>query len=215
MKKISVFAFILLSLCVEANSQNFKLIKVGMKDTQVEKLVSLPMEIFKGFPEIVNYETIENRGQLNYLCWRFKKSIILIVDTVSEETTKDTSVIDKINSTFCINDIKCEAADTVNIMNDSVFTYGKPPFAMIISSSAYYAGIIYPAIKDLYHSEIVRSKNIRNDTVYISKKIITGVKKKQHRLIENYCILFDPSSNRVVDAGYYPTRFEERALRIK
>jgi len=86
----------------------------------------------------------------------------------------------------------------------------------MVSKEDYYQGLMYSTDKNSYHCASTQLKTIEIDTTDIVKQsYVTSVMKVQHILILNKCVLFDPSSNRVVNVDYYPIIIERKILSSK
>jgi hypothetical protein len=197
------YIFILLTInLVFSNQKNgFDAIKVGMKSSQVEQLVGLPQEIFHGFTKVENYE-VTIAGQLNYTCWRYK----LTKKTLYDEFDTDRPLLRK---------------DTVFIYNGVESVEFSLKDARKIKDTIYYSsssGHKYVITKEKYYELLAGGKGSSMYCVPVeskSMKIVdhydTEVTVKVHKkcfLISNMCVLFEPSSSRVVRVEYLPTRLE-------
>jgi hypothetical protein len=150
-----------------------------MKDTQVEKIVGLPEEIFRGFPKIEEYSyDVTIAGQLNYTCWRYRKFL------------KEKIIGSYFDTTFIINNIKY-TSDEASEIKDTIF-YNKIIHGDSILSSEHW----HYYREDSPYSE-------RYSFVPVKSKFLI-INQYDHIAICSKCVLFDPSSNRVVDVGFYP-----------
>ena len=196
----------------------FDAIKVGMKDTQVEKLVGLPIEIFRGFPEFTGL-SVEEKGQLNYVCWRYKNIKKMILDTLDNEIKKDTLVIVQIDTTILINGWKQFDPDEIpKIIGDTAYTFRTPYYMShrkMITKEDYEQAMLYSSEKSSYNCIPIKSRELKIDTITQIETIVTGVERYVRTLILNQCILFDPSSNRVTNKGFYPTKIDMKFISNK
>jgi hypothetical protein len=213
------FTLIILSVWLlsiaQSQTAGFSSVKIGMKDDRVEKLAGLPMEIFKGFPDFTGSD-VEVKGQLNYVCWRYKNSKRITIDTVTEDITEERNVIDSYDTVLIINGWKkLRPWETSRIYEDTVYTYREHITSSIITKEDYDRAMLYSSEKDKYDIIQITSKEKTVDTVYIFKPVVVGTKRYKRSLLLNKCILFDPSSNRVVSIDFYPTTFETEIIQQK
>jgi hypothetical protein len=226
MKTILLFSFF--SICfLQAQITNFSAIRIGMKDDMVERLVGLPTEIFRGFPDLA-YHAVEIKGQLNYLCWRYKKSKKIVIDTVFEiENTREIIIGTAPDTTFLINDSTYDEF-TSSLIQDTIYVWQNDTIycgystlidnivyewqsgrRQIISRAHFYKLIAYGTCGKFLTIPARRSINIKRRNI---TRIDTSYIPIRYTLILNQCVLFDPSSNRVVDVNYYPTKFEKQSV---
>jgi len=204
------YLFILFSITFAYSFQKkgFEAIKVGMKDSEVEKLVGLPQEIFRGFPKVEDYEVV-NAGQLNYTCWRYKQSVKTLYDEIDSDRPvprKDTVYIyNGVESVeYSLNEAKK--------ISDTIYWYCyKSGSKEVVTKEKYYTLLISDKSSSVYCVP-VESKSMKIVDSYDTD--ITHKVHKKYFLISNMCVLFEPSSNRVVSVEYLPTKLEPKVTKI-
>jgi hypothetical protein len=205
------YLFILLpiTLAYSFQKKGFEAIKVGMKDSQVEQLIGLPQEIFRGFPKVEDYE-VSNAGQLNYTCWRYKQSKRILYEEIESELP-----VPRKDTVFIYNDVEgveYSMKDSKKI-NDTIYylSFGSG-VKDVITKEKYYQLMNSEKASSIYCVP-VESKSMkvvdRNDT---DKTVKVHIK---YFLISNMCVLFEPSSNRVISVEYLPTSFELKYSKSK
>jgi len=200
---------------VQSQIDKFSVIKIGMKDDKVENLVGLPVEIFKGFPEFTGSD-VEIKGQLNYVCWRYKNSKKINLDTISEDITEERNVIDRFDTTILINGWKkLNPWEISRIYGDTIYTYREHVTSSVIEKYDYDQAMLYSSEKDKYDIVPITSKEKVIDTVTFLEPVVVGTKRYKRSLILNQCILFDSSSNRVVSVDFYPTIYKKEIIQQK
>jgi hypothetical protein len=197
-----IFIFITINTAFSYQKKGFDAIKVGMTNSQVEQLVGLPQEIFRGFTKVEDYD-VKTAGQLNYTCWRYKYS----KKTLYEEFDADIPLLKK-DTVFVYNGIESveySLSDSRKI-KDTIYYF--IPFYQdkrVITKEKYYELLAGDSSNSVY-SVPVGSKSIKIVDNYDTD--ITQKVHKKYFLISNMCVLFEPSSNRVVSVEYLPTKLE-------
>jgi hypothetical protein len=176
-----------------------------MKDTQVERLVGLPKEIFRGFNKI-EYGNIVTRGQLNYTCWMFPQIKTMIFDTITEMI---------INKSFIgIPDTSVYFNDTIKVFLDS------PQSSYTIGDTIFFFNNYMPSRETYcfsctdnpsYHFVQIQKRSLHIDTIKDLTYDTTYITLQRY-IILRQCVLFDPSSNRVVDVDYYPFSINKKLI---
>jgi hypothetical protein len=203
-----------INISYSLQKKSFDAIKVGMTSAQVEKLVGLPIQIFRGFTEIENYE-IKVVGQLNYVCWRYsssKRTVFAEFNDSELSTKKDTVFIyNGVEST------KYSKRDAQKIKDTIYFYSDNSNYKRVLTRSEYYDSIKLSKSSSVYcvpvlskEIKIIDRINIDNDLM-IQKEPVHN----KYFLISNICVLFEPSSNRVIQVEYLPTVLELKKSKIK
>jgi hypothetical protein len=197
-----IFTLLIMNLAFSFQDNGFDAIKVGMKDSQVEKLLGLPQEIFRGFTQVDNYE-VTIAGQINYTCWRYKQS----KKTLYEESDSDIPLPKK-DTVFIYNNVENveRSLKESQKIGDTIYYLCKSSdYNEVITKEEYYKLLTSYKSSSVYCVP-VESKRMKIVDRYDTDKTVTVHKK--YFLISNMCVLFEPSSNRVVNVEYLPTRLE-------
>lgn len=191
--------------------KQFSKIRVGMKDAQVEKIVGLPVEIFRGFPKIVIH-SVEVVGQANYTCWRYRFSKEIRVDSTSESVELSDSIGFRVDTTYFI-DGRQRTKRVFDMVTDTLFYMFSEDADRIPIESDLYHRVIRTNRPSNYGYELVASRERRMDTTTLYRTSTFCV-PVEYVGVYSQCILFDPFSNRVVDVGYYPTMVDKRIVHL-
>jgi len=197
---------------------NYDSIKIGMKDTQVEKLVGLPVQIFRGFTELVDY-SVELKGQQNYICWRYKKSKRTIIDTIIQTEAAERVKGFKVDTSLAIEDSLMFKTNALNdYYGDTIYYFKNLYYNRLIriTKVEYSKAMLSLDSVDarFYGNASTKSKRLKYDTIYYKESYQRPVSMIQHYLFSNMCILFEPASNRVVQCDYYPTEVMSKVIKI-
>jgi len=170
--------------------QDFKSIKVGMTDKRVEALIGLPKEIFRGFNKLnMNYDS--ESEQMDYKI----ETLGQLVYICWRYDNKKQIILDTLREYI-------DKEDTTEITFDTL----------------YYKTFQYHEDMQCSHFDYLLTDS-SSRTMRVFRRAETEInhilkKKTQRILILNKCILFDPSSNRVVKIDYLPYDFLKRNLRV-
>lgn len=196
------------SILFSQSEAAFNSIKIGMKDTQVEKILGLPVEIFRGFSEIEDGEVVRH-GQLNYITWRYGQ-LVRIVDTVMDFVLSDTLIHNADTLGFRFNDSIYVKSPQLNLVDDTIYRIGK----VIFSKEQYYMNKPYGTPNYYEAIPVIKKKPfIDSSFTYLSQDTIFTPKLRT--ITFHKCVLFEPSSNRVSTVGYYPFKVDIKSKPIK
>jgi outer membrane protein assembly factor BamE (lipoprotein component of BamABCDE complex) len=223
MKIVKALPIILISLLLLKCSSfdNFSEIKVGMTYDEVDNILGKPKEISRGVNELIDkveelpYEILKrlnieidsketNRwyspmkiqivGNLIYVNWVYEKekddTFYVVLDIY--ENVVDTSY--KKNPVYYINNKKVSKAEYLKTRDREKTIHAKYPMNTIIDTSK-----LSQPTKIEKRIEYITESSIKNYEVKgdSTEKNFYVVKFK-------YCVLFDASSGRVTESGYFP-----------
>jgi hypothetical protein len=193
---IQLFYF---SLLYSQSEAAFKSVKVGMRDSQVEKILGYPVEIFRGFKEYDGSKcVVKTVGQLNYVCWRYNSKKTEKVSYYLDSIQKEIKVGIRYDTTYFIDGTECDKR-WYNFYTDSIYYETTGISCVFLTQKEYYEFRV--GKYNSYHCYAIKDKRVEAVPV---DNIVTVWFRPNVTLEKYRCVLFESSSLRVVGVGYYP-----------